>query len=415
METSEQPCLAGVLGSSDGPGECGRGSSLQYLYRLASVFGAAARVLASLHQTVKKHSLPSEAGHGRNGGARDATSTDLSGDACCCGLSYEERKVVCNLRLKNDMLRARPSDLSEEEESIQLIGADVECQGVVVSLMRNSVPHFTMAFENERVAGLWATKLAVACGSSESISKLFSTQRRRIHALEMRTAEAQQSNEEVERCLNFLSREYVEMRYQVRRQVPASPPREVREEEEPLLIEDIDPPKLPSEPEKEPLNSARTGASGGCDLLEEPRKVAPPPCGGTAPCLLGSPSQRKSGREKPKKELPVNLKEAVEPRAEQKAGEETPSLPSPPRRGATGHARSAGQLKKEPLWSPKALSPYDRTSLDRDAGLDRRGHKLAMAHQRHRPKHEPQAAGSIARKTGTSKAADKTSVSEKRP
>ena len=45
------------------------------------------------------------------------------------------------------------------------------------------------------MAGLWATKLAVACGSSESISKLFSTQRRRIYALEQRTAEAQMNNE----------------------------------------------------------------------------------------------------------------------------------------------------------------------------------------------------------------------------
>ena len=43
--------------------------------------------------------------------------------------------------------------------------------------------------------GLWATKLAVACGSSESISKLFSTQRRRIYALEQRTVEAQMNNE----------------------------------------------------------------------------------------------------------------------------------------------------------------------------------------------------------------------------
>eukprot|EP00438_Fugacium_kawagutii_P004934 Skav200620 [mRNA] locus=scaffold2029:19856:24304:+ [translate_table: standard] len=43
--------------------------------------------------------------------------------------------------------------------------------------------------------GLWATKLAVACGNSESISKLFSTQRRRIYALEQRTAEAQMNNE----------------------------------------------------------------------------------------------------------------------------------------------------------------------------------------------------------------------------
>ena len=50
------------------------------------------------------------------------------------------------------------------------------------------------------MAGLWATKLAVACGSSESISKLFSTQRRRIYALEQRTAEAQMNNEAEEKA-----------------------------------------------------------------------------------------------------------------------------------------------------------------------------------------------------------------------
>ena len=38
--------------------------------------------------------------------------------------------------------------------------------------------------------GQWATKLAVACGHSDSIAKLFSTQRRRIATLEQRTKEA---------------------------------------------------------------------------------------------------------------------------------------------------------------------------------------------------------------------------------
>lgn len=73
-----------------------------------------------------------------------------------------------------------------------------------------------MTFDNEKTSSLWATKLAVAGGNSESISKLFSIQRSKIRDLEQHTEKAQIDNEEVERCLNFLSREYVDMRSQVR-------------------------------------------------------------------------------------------------------------------------------------------------------------------------------------------------------
>lgn len=435
-QLSEQPCFAGLL---------------------ASAFGLAANVLASIHRTVKKHSQP-EVGSRRRDGTR---SSDLTGDASCNGLRFGEHRISCTLRLRDDILLAKPWEGPLEEESIELIGADVECTGVVVTLSRNSVVQFTMAFDSERVAGLWATKLAVACGSSESISKLFSTQRRRIYALEQRSAEAQMNNEEVERCLNFLSREYVEMRYQVRRQVAdpeanamkaANAPvlMEDKEEEEPLLIEDIDPPKLPSEPEKEPLNSARPAtamataaaavpappalpaaslpaAASLQEIAEEPKK---------GPCLLGSsPSHPKRERPKPKKDLPLSLKDHhVVSRAEGMAhkGEETPSLPSPQQRtaganverrserhlGHGGHGRSTRELKKEPLWSPKAFSPYQSgTPLD-CPGLDRRGHKLAMAHQRAPPRSSKE--GHSTRKSnqgvGSSKTtvADKTSVAEKR-
>lgn len=422
-QLSEQPCFAGLL---------------------ATAFGLAANVLASIHRTVKKHSQP-EVGSRRRDGTR---SSDLTGDASCNGLRFGEQRISCTLRLRDDILLAKPWEGPMEEESIELIGADVECTGVVVTLSRNSVIQFAMAFDSERVAGLWATKLAVACGSSESISKLFSTQRRRIYALEQRTVEAQMNNEEVERCLNFLSREYVEMRYQVRRQVadPSSDAKagapalmEEKEEEEPLLIEDIDPPKLPSEPEKEPLNSARAAAvpappalpaaslpaaASLQEIAEEPKK---------GPCLLGSsPSHPKRERPKPKKDLPLSLKDQhVISRAEgAHKGEETPSLPSPqrPSGGAAtaerqrhlghGHGRSTRDLKKEPLWSPKAFSPYQSgTSID-CPGLDRRGHKLAMTHQRAAPRSSKE--GHSTRKSnqgvGSSKttAADKTSVAEKR-
>lgn len=432
-QLSEQPCFAGLL---------------------ATAFGLAANVLASIHRTVKKHSQP-EVGSRRRDGTR---SSDLTGDASCNGLKFGEQRISCTLRLRDDILLAKPWEGPLEEESVELIGADVECTGVVVTLSRNSVIQFTMAFDSERVAGLWATKLAVACGSSESISKLFSTQRRRIYALEQRTAEAQMNNEEVERCLNFLSREYVEMRYQVRRQVAdpsdatkAGAPAlmEEKEEEEPLLIEDIDPPKLPSEPEKEPLNSARAATAMAAtaaaavpappalpatslpaaaslqEIAEEPKKGS---------CLLGSsPSHPKRERPKPKKDLPLSLKDHhVLSRAEGTAhkGEETPSLPSPQRNATAataerqrhlghGHGRSTRDLKKEPLWSPKAFSPYGSSGTSIDCpGLDRRGHKLAMTHQRAPPRSskDNHSTRKSTQGVGSSKTtvADKTSVAEKR-
>jgi len=92
----------------------------------------------------------------------------------------------------------------------------VECSGTTVSMSRNSNVILSMIFENEKEANLWATKVAVAGGNSESISKLFSIQRSKIQELEQHTEKAQIDNDEVERCLNFLSREYVDMRYQVR-------------------------------------------------------------------------------------------------------------------------------------------------------------------------------------------------------
>lgn len=104
----------------------------------------------------------------------------------------------------------------DKEHSVDCTCANVECAERTVTLSRDSKPFLVMTFEAEKVAGHWATKLAVAGGNKESISKLFSIQHRKMVRLEESSKEAQSSNEQVERCLNFLSKEYVDMRHQVR-------------------------------------------------------------------------------------------------------------------------------------------------------------------------------------------------------
>ncbi|CAJ1370794.1 unnamed protein product, partial [Effrenium voratum] len=228
---------------------------------LATTLTASAQLLAKVRETVKKHSIPED----QAARAWPAKDLDLRGEARCSGPRCEGR---CALRLCSDVLLIKPGE--DGQEKLQLLGAEVECQGAVVTLSRPSGTMITMVFDSEKLAGQWATKLAVACGHSDSIAKLFSTQRRRIATLEQRTKEAQMSNEEVERCLNFLSREYVEMRYQVRKGPTAAqsaqsnqpenaaPVSSVKEEEEPMLVEDVE--AVLPEPEKEPLLSARESA-----------------------------------------------------------------------------------------------------------------------------------------------------------
>lgn len=181
------------------------------------------------------------------------------------------------------MLIAQESRDPEKEplqEAMDITGVQVECEGTQVSLSRNSVIVLRLSLDDERAAGLWATKLAVAGGNAESISKLFSIQRRQIEKLETHTEEAAINTEQVERCLNFLSREYVQMRYEVRTSAPsnsgmralASPdmPQELEvggplvecvEEE---LLEDGVGMRHQSEPEKEPLDvtSLKEAAEG---------------------------------------------------------------------------------------------------------------------------------------------------------
>jgi len=128
---------------------------------------------------------------------------------------------------------------------------------------RKSEVILRMTFESERVAGLWATKVAVAGGNTDSIAKLFSVQRNKINELEQHTEAAQGSNEEIERCLNFLSKEYVDMRHQARKGkgspkmkivVPLGGPQEVKDVD--LMDSSLPEPNFSmrhqSEPEKEP-------------------------------------------------------------------------------------------------------------------------------------------------------------------
>ena len=282
--------------------------------------------------------------------------------------------------------------------------------------------------------------MAVACGHTESIAKLFSIQRRRIQTLERSSVEAQQNNEEVERCLNFLSREYVEMRYQVRkgptkkgegetrtipekeeaRDVEESKDKDFKDsekeatkpgqpgqndmsegkdketDEEPLLIEDVEEgeQKHTSEPEKEPSLSARQSQAAAADkvqsaesrqnaeVIQEDKELNCKPVPdrmhrhsyGQAhpPCLLGSMATSPKG-------VGVSPKTA----SSRHRGTPTSEHPHhPSRHGPHSSHGSHGTRRSHadpPTVSPKDRSPYTSTAVE---GFDRRGHKLAMAHQR---------------------------------
>mmetsp|Transcript_85446 Transcript_85446/g.204757 ORF Transcript_85446/g.204757 Transcript_85446/m.204757 type:complete len:538 (-) Transcript_85446:114-1727(-) len=320
----EQPCFAGVVSVA------------------LSTF---AQLLGSLRQTAKKNSLRGEKVR-RAAPPRSDRRDDLVGEAHCSSSSLGIQDD-CFLRLRGDylllQLRSQSSSSSaEEEEGLPLEGAAVESTGTAVTLIRNARPVITMNFECERAAGLWATKLAVACGNTESIAKLFSIQRRRINSLEQYSMEATMNNEEVERCLNFLSREYVEMRYQVRKtstpgapscpeekdETKASKPDHAKiqdEDEEPMLIEDIDPCKRHSEPEKEPLYSARLSSPKAQHVLsaEEPEAVSSTSTMEKEPDVT-IPTERPSASE----ELPSEAKENEGPLIEKlDIGEEAEAKP----------------------------------------------------------------------------------------
>jgi len=205
---------------------------------------------------------PKIASFGPSAKELEGVKDTLTGEAQCfgCGGLVDGR---CFLRLRCDAVLMELLEGKAEEDSVDITGANVECEGATVSLSRSSVPYFRITFECQKVAGLWATKLAVAGGNTDCIAKLFSIQRHKIQELERHTEEAQGSNEEIERCLNFLSKEYVDMRHHVRK-VKGSPkiksvaplggPQEMKEIDllEPSLPESKFSMRHQSEPEKEP-------------------------------------------------------------------------------------------------------------------------------------------------------------------
>eukprot|EP00930_Biecheleria_cincta_P072060 TRINITY_DN594_c0_g1_i2.p1 TRINITY_DN594_c0_g1~~TRINITY_DN594_c0_g1_i2.p1 ORF type:complete len:397 (-),score=76.11 TRINITY_DN594_c0_g1_i2:407-1531(-) len=215
---------------------------------------------------------PKIASFGPSAKELEGVKDTLTGEAQCfgCGGLVDGR---CFLRLRCDAVLMELLAGKAQEDSVEVTGANVECEGTTVSLSRNSLPFFRMTFESEKVAGLWATKLAVAGGNTDCIAKLFSMQRHKIQELERHTEEAQGSNEEIERCLNFLSKEYVDMRHQVRK-VKGSPkinsvaalggPQEVKETDllEPSLPEFKTSTRHQSEPEKEPPETMRPQEQG---------------------------------------------------------------------------------------------------------------------------------------------------------
>ena len=152
-------------------------------------------------------------------------------------------------------------------ECLDLAGASVKCEAAMVIVSRRETCA-SLTFDLERGASLWAEKIALACGHTESIAKLLSMQRHRINSLEQRSMETSSNKDEVERCLNFLSREYVEMRYQVRKGEPKESAEKLREENcsgklaEPIAVE-----KQGFEPETEPNSKA------GSPRIKAPRAL----------------------------------------------------------------------------------------------------------------------------------------------
>jgi len=236
----------------------------------AACFGGVSSILSLLSKGITGDSdrpeamqdRPKIASFGPSAKELEGVKDTLTGEAQCfgCGGLVDGR---CLVRLRCDAVLMELLEGKAQEDSVDVTGAHVECEATTVSVSRNSAVLLRMTFESERAAGLWATKLAVAGGDTDCIAKLFSVQRHKIQELEQHTEEAQGSNEEIERCLNFLSKEYVDMRHHVRK-VKASPkiktveplcgPQEVKEIDllETSLPESTFSMRHQSEPEKEP-------------------------------------------------------------------------------------------------------------------------------------------------------------------
>lgn len=331
---------------------------------VASLLWCWASTVASLRETAKQRSL--QAQRSRDSRREVHTKDTLSSDAFC-SVPRHGVEAPCSVRLRGDLLLIRRHETARREADgeailaegsaevleLNLSGAAVRCHGSLVILSRNQASWVTMTLDTDAKASLWAEKLALACGHSESIAKLLSMQRHRILTLEQHSQETSLNSEEVERCLNFLSREYVAMRYQVRRAESEEKLPEdeaVREggalvaERSPPVIEGLGRRRHDSEPEKEPR----------VETITEEKQTKPPPTRAQwqprSPCLLGSPKMTS-----PKtKGLSTGLSKT------------TPTASS--KRSLDGTATKSAK--------------FHQASIE---GLDRRGHKLALAHQRTAP------------------------------
>jgi len=147
------------------------------------------------------------------GPAQSEPSQDiLVGEAHCSCSIIDGR---CSVRLRgNAVLMELPEE--SREDVVDISGAHVEYSGTSVSLSCDSTVLLNMSFDADTIAFRWATKLAVAAGDMESITELFSLQDQKIDELERHTEEAQSNNDQIERCLNFLSKEYVDFSHEAR-------------------------------------------------------------------------------------------------------------------------------------------------------------------------------------------------------
>eukprot|EP00930_Biecheleria_cincta_P057583 TRINITY_DN43496_c0_g1_i1.p1 TRINITY_DN43496_c0_g1~~TRINITY_DN43496_c0_g1_i1.p1 ORF type:complete len:241 (+),score=42.46 TRINITY_DN43496_c0_g1_i1:83-724(+) len=205
----------------------------------------------------------------RNGLAKGSAQPEplqdtLIGEAYCSCSGVDGQ---CSVRLRGTAVFMKLLQGKVQEDVIDVVGFRVEYSGTTVSLSCDSTDHLRMTFDVDMIAFRWATKLAVAAGDMESIAELFAIQHQKIDELERHSEEAQSNNEQIERCLNFLSKEYVDISHEARTAraaaqgtLLAGDPKKMQEAD---LTEAKDITKLPpaefslgmrqtSEPEREP-------------------------------------------------------------------------------------------------------------------------------------------------------------------
>lgn len=198
--------MAGVNSKASSDGAC-----------FACVLNILRRTISDSTTPTQANSATARSNNGLQPSEREVQRNTLTSEADCSGRSLPPSfSGQCTVRLCGAEIFMKLAEDESKTHSVDCTGAHVDCTERTLTLSRSSRPFLTMTFEVEKVAGLWATKIAVAGGNSESISKLFSMQHRKMVRLEEHSKEARSNNEQVERCLNFLSKEYVDMRHQVR-------------------------------------------------------------------------------------------------------------------------------------------------------------------------------------------------------